>query len=92
MLEECASCIEQAFEHSPMSSVNVEEQSISNRMKKLGIITHLRMQYCAILSQIHRHKDAMTQAKVAVRLATLLINDMRDLCVLYIKKEEIHVA
>ena len=43
MLDECASCIEQAFEHSPMSSVNVEEQSISNRMKKLGIITHLRM-------------------------------------------------
>jgi len=59
MLEECASCIDQALEQLPVESLDLSEQSISNRMKKLVIITRLKMQFCAILSQIHRHKDAL---------------------------------
>lgn len=47
------------------------------------------MQFCAILSQIHKHKDALTQAKEAVKLNHLLINDLRELCLFYIKKEDI---
>ena len=59
MLEECASCIDQALENLSTDSFNLEERSISNRMRKLVIITRLKMQFCAILSQIHRHKDAL---------------------------------
>jgi hypothetical protein len=59
MLEECASCIDQALEQMPVETIRLEEKSISNRMRKLCIISRLRMQFCAILSQIHRHKDAL---------------------------------
>ena len=59
MLEECASCIDQALDNLSMDNLNLEERSISNRMRKLVIITRLKMQFCAILSQIHRHKDAL---------------------------------
>lgn len=43
MLEECASCIDQALEQLPVDGINLEEQSISNRMRKLVIITRLKM-------------------------------------------------
>ena len=60
MLEECASCIDQALEYLPSDGINLKEKSISNRMRKLVIIARLQMQFCAILSQIHKHKDALT--------------------------------
>ena len=47
------------------------------------------MQYCAILSQVHRHKDALIQAKESVKLSHLLINDLKQLCEFYVKREEI---
>lgn len=50
MLEECASCIDQALEQLPAEQINIEEKSISNRMRKLNIISRLQMQFCAILS------------------------------------------
>ena len=58
-------------------------------MRKLAVLGRLQMQFCAILSQIHRHTDALKQAKESVRLCHLLINDMRDLCILYIRREDI---
>ena len=72
-----------------MDQINLDEQSISNRMRKLVIITRLKMQFCAILSQIHRHKDALEQAREGVRLGHLLINDPRELCLFYIRREDI---
>ena len=89
MLEECASCIDQALEQLPLELINLDDMSISNRMKKLVIISKLKMQFCAILSQIHRHKDALEQARESVRLNHLLINDLRELCVFYIKREDL---
>jgi tetratricopeptide (TPR) repeat protein len=50
MLEECASCIDQALEQLPSESISLEEKSMSNRMRKLVIIGRLQMQFCAILS------------------------------------------
>jgi hypothetical protein len=47
------------------------------------------MQFCAILSQIQRHKDALDQAKESVKINHLLINDMRELCQFYIRREDI---
>jgi len=43
MLEECASCIDQALEQMPVETIRLEEKSISNRMRKLCIISRLRM-------------------------------------------------
>lgn len=43
MLEECASCIDQALEQLPSTGINLEEKSISNRMRKLVIIGRLQM-------------------------------------------------
>lgn len=74
-----------------MDNLNLEERSISNRMRKLIIITRLKMQFCAILSQIHRHKDALEQAREGVRLGHLLINDLRELCLFYIRREDISI-
>ena len=92
MLEECASCIDQALDNLSTDSFNLEERSISNRMRKLVIISRLKMQFCAILSQIHRHKDALEQARESVRLGHLLINDLRELCLFYIRREDISVV
>lgn len=58
-------------------------------MRKLNIISRLQMQFCAILSQIHRHKDALDQAKESVKLNHLLLNDLMELCRFYIKREDI---
>ena len=92
MLEECASCIDQALEQLPYDSISLDEKSISNRMRKLNIISRLNMQFCAILSQIHRHKDALNTAKESVKLNHLLINDLRELCQFYIQRENITAA
>ena len=64
-------------------------KSISNRMRKLQLYCKLKMQYCAILSQIHRHKDALDQAKEGVKLSHQLVNDLKSLCEFYTKREEI---
>ena len=58
-------------------------------MKKLQILCKLKMQYCAILSQIHKHKDALLQARESVKLSHLLIHDLKQLCEFYVKREEL---
>lgn len=92
MLEECAQCIDHAFEHLPIFLLNLEEKSISNRMRKIFIISKLKLQYCAILSQIHRHKDALDQAREGVKVCHQLINDMHQLCQFYVKREKVNNA
>lgn len=43
MLDECSQCIEQAFEQLPLHLLNLEEKSISNRMRKIFIIAKLKL-------------------------------------------------
>lgn len=92
MLEECAQCIEHSLEHLPTNMLNLEEKSISNRMRKVFIIGKLKLQYCAILSQIHRHKDALLQAREGVKIQHQLIYDMHELCAFYVKREKINMT
>lgn len=40
----------------------------------------LRMQLCAILSQLHRHKEALDQAYAGSKLGNLVIKDQQYLC------------
>ena len=92
LLEECAQCIEYAFENLPLSSINLEEKSISYRMKKIFIIGKLKLQYCAILSQINRHKDAMKEAREGTKIGHQLIEDMYELCHFQVQREKIDNA
>lgn len=92
MLEECAQCIEHAFDHLPLTLINLEEKSISYRMRKIFIIGKLKLQYCAILSQIHRHKDALEQAREGVKVCHQMVNDMYQLCQFYVKREKLNNA
>jgi hypothetical protein len=41
---------------------------------------------------VHRHKDALDQAKEGVRISHQLINDMKQLCEFYVRREEIQTA
>jgi hypothetical protein len=61
-------------------------------MRKVFIIGKLKLQYCAILSQIHRHKDALEQAREGVKVCHQMINDMQQLCEFYVKREKINAA
>jgi hypothetical protein len=61
-------------------------------MRKFQILGKLKMQYCAILSQVHRHKDALEHAREGVRISHLLIEDLKQLCEFYIKREDIEVS
>lgn len=47
------------------------------------------MQYCAILSQIHKHKEALQQAYKSVKLVHHLFKDLYDLCIYYVKRQDI---
>lgn len=46
----------------------------------------IRMQLCALLSQLHRHKDALDQAMASIKLVHLLFKDLDALCRFYIQK------
>lgn len=46
----------------------------------------MRLQFCAILSQLHRHKEAFEQAQEGIKLSHLIIRDLISVCRLYSKK------
>lgn len=46
------------------------------------------MQLCALLSQLHKHKEALNQAWNSVKLVHLLIKDLKSLCIYFIRKQE----
>ncbi|CAI2377629.1 unnamed protein product [Moneuplotes crassus] len=86
MLEECASCLNSCLEF--VQKV-VPENTISERMWILKNECKLRMQLCAILSQIHKHKEALVQAQRSVKLIHHLFKDLYDLCVYFYRRQEI---
>ena len=57
-LEECALCLETTIDHLVDGYYNTTTQSFGNRIHKLKMEAKLRLQFCAILSQLHRHKEA----------------------------------
>jgi hypothetical protein len=44
------------------------------------------MQVCALLSQLHRHKEALLHAERAVKISQYMISDLLGLCQLYHQK------
>jgi hypothetical protein len=45
------------------------------RLLKLKLECKVRMQLCAILSQLHRHKEALDQAYESAKLCNAIVND-----------------
>ena len=44
------------------------------------------MQICALLSQIHKHKDAVFHSNQAIQISHYLINECKDQCEFYIEQ------
>lgn len=58
----------------------------------MQIESKIRMQLCALFSQLHHHVDALEQAKKSVKLTHLMIKDMFSLCDFYVEKNWIKRA
>jgi hypothetical protein len=52
----------------------------------------IRMQLCAIMSQIHKHKDALKQALLSVKLIHHLMKDLNDLCIYVTKRVQVEAS
>lgn len=74
-LDECSVAIENALLYLGDYS-SLKNQSISQRMMYLERESKIRMQLCALLSQLHRHRDAFEQAKLSIKLVHLMFKDM----------------
>jgi len=58
---------------------SLTEQSIAKRMRMMQQEAKIRIQLCALFSQLHQHKDALEQAKSSTKLVHLLIKDLLTL-------------
>jgi len=56
------------------------------RVFKVKMEAKLRLQFCAILSQLHRHKEAFEQAQEGIKLTHLIIRDKISVCRLFAKR------
>ncbi len=84
-LEECSLCLETCIDQIYGSGKEdykkvLGQQSIAMRVMKMKLECKLRMQLCAILSQLHRHKEALDQAKEGAKLANVIVQDQIHIC------------
>lgn len=87
-LEECSIALENALVY--LDSYNsLTDQSIAKRMKLMQQEAKIRIQLCALFSQLHQHKDALEQAKNSTKLVHRLSRDLLSLCEFYTKKKQI---
>jgi tetratricopeptide (TPR) repeat protein len=68
---------------------SLNDQSIAKRMKIMQQEARIRIQLCALFSQLHQHKDALEQARMSTRLIHGLIKDLLALCEFYTKKKHV---
>lgn len=75
-LEECALCLEASLQtlSSPFLTLKPEPDPFggidpSKLLKRLKYECKTHMQVCALLSQLHRHKEALTHAEKSVQIA-----------------------
>ena len=79
-LEECALCLETCLEHLGTDYVRLNDKSMAMRLTKLKLECKVRMQLCAILSQLHRHKEALDQAYESAKLCKVISEDHVAVC------------
>lgn len=85
-LEECALCLETTLDHLGTEYAGEKNQSLAVRIYKLKLEVRLRLQFCAILSQLHRHKEALEQALEGIKIAHLIVRDKISVCRFYSKR------
>ena len=56
------------------------------RLSKLKLEAKVRLQFCAILSQLHRHKEALEQAQEGIKIAHLVVRDTIAVCRFYSRR------
>ena len=83
VLEECALCLESSLAYLPPID---KGYSFPQKMSRLRRECKLKMQLCAILSQIHKHGEALSFAKEAVGLSHVLLRELLALCKFYKRK------
>jgi hypothetical protein len=86
MLEDWAICLSSWLKY--IQHVNTDN-TIAERMQILRNEWKLRMQLWAILSQIHKHKEALIQAQKSVKLIHHLFKDLYDLWIYYVKRQDL---
>ena len=79
-LEECALCLETCLDHLGTDYLNLNDKSIAMRLVKLKMECKIRMQLCAILSQLHRHKEALDQAYESAKICNVIVADQAAIC------------
>lgn len=85
-LEECSIALENALIYIDDYS-SLKDHSIAKRMKFMQQEARIRIQLCALFSQLHNHKEALEQAKMSTRLVHGLVKDLLALCDFYTKKK-----
>lgn len=85
-LEECSLYLEGCL----MNIVSCFSEDLSDapeeKLKKLKYECKAHMQVCALLSQLHRHKEALIHAKVAISIAHYLVKDIHRLIKYYVSR------
>ncbi len=79
-LEECALCLDTCLDHLGTEFLSLKDNSIAMRLVKLKLEAKVRMQLCAILSQLHRHKEALGQAYESAKLCNIIVQDQAAIC------------
>lgn len=87
ILEECSICLEACLDHLNSEYMqayfnNPDQPSLRLKMLKYKCKTH--MQICALLSQIHKHKDAIFHSNSAIKIAHYLVNETKNQCHFYL--------
>lgn len=91
-LEECALCIEGCLININSTfliqnnNYFTPQQIAEQKLKKLKYECRAHMQVCALLSQLHKHKEAQSHALIAARMSHYLIKDLINLCLYCIEK------
>ncbi|CAI2378710.1 unnamed protein product [Moneuplotes crassus] len=85
-LEECSIALENSLSYLDKYT-SLTNQTIAKRMKLMQQEARIRIQLCALFSQLHHHTDALEQAKMSTRLIHGLVKDLLALCDYYTKKK-----
>ena len=87
-LEECSIALENSLIYLD-NYYSLSDKSIAKRMKLMQQEWRIRIQLCALFSQLHQHKDALEQAKNSTKLVHCLIKDLLTLWDFYTKKKQV---
>ena len=74
MLSECGDHIDICLKQMP--SIIESKPTIDNKIKTAKYLAKLHLQYCAILSQLNNHKDALEHAKYGSKYIHMIVREL----------------